>query len=151
MNRTKQYILYIFFAFLSALINILTQIIIQKILYIAEFDFLKKAVLGNINSEIIIKMLIATVVAFLFKFIVDKVVIFQDKTTNLKENFTKITVYGFFAIFTTIIFWGFEISFKYFFSFKYSEYFGGVIGLALGYTIKFILDSKFVFQPSKKN
>nr|HPO50615.1 GtrA family protein [Spirochaetota bacterium] len=101
---------------------------------------------SEIKIIILIKMSIATVVAFLFKFIVDKVVIFQDKESGVKENFRKITVYGFFAIFTTLIFWGFELFFKLCFSFKGSEYFGAVIGLATGYTIKFFLDSKFVFQ-----
>ncbi len=92
-------------------------------------------------------MIIATIIAFIFKYLVDKIFIFKDKTKYLSIiHFRQIFLYGFFAVFTTIIFWFTELSFKYLFSFKNSHLIGAVIGLAIGYTIKFLLDKKFVFM-----
>jgi len=47
---------------------------------------------------------------------------------------------------TTLIFWGFEFSFHYFFETKEMRYLGGVIGLAIGYLTKYHLDKRFVFR-----
>lgn len=92
-------------------------------------------------------MIIATIIAFIFKYLVDKIFIFKDKTKYMSiMHFKQILLYGFFAVFTTIIFWFTELTFKYFFSFKNSHYLGAVIGLVIGYTIKFFLDKKFVFK-----
>jgi putative flippase GtrA len=46
---------------------------------------------------------------------------------------------------TTIIFWGFELSFYYFFESTLMKYVGGGLGLILGYISKYFLDKKFVF------
>lgn len=146
MVRNKQYVLYIIFALLSTLINIVVQWSMERILLLLKIDLLSLVLIKNISIIIIIKMFFGTVAAFIFKYIVDKVIIFKDDTKELKENLKKILLYGFFAVFTTLIFWGCELSFKYLLQFNNSEYLGGVIGLAIGYTIKFILDKKFVFS-----
>ncbi len=92
-------------------------------------------------------MAFATIIAFIFKYLIDKIFIFKDNTKYLsKTHFKQIFLYGFFAVFTTLIFWAAELSFKQFLNFKNSHYVGAVIGLAIGYTIKFILDRKFVFN-----
>ncbi len=46
---------------------------------------------------------------------------------------------------TTMIFWGFEYGFHLIFESKKMRYFGGIIGLAIGYFIKYHLDKRFVF------
>ncbi|TFF87419.1 MAG: GtrA family protein [Promethearchaeota archaeon] len=57
----------------------------------------------------------------------------------------ELILYGFFAIFTTIIFWGVQYALTMLMG---SEYYilAGAIGLAIGYTIKFILDKLYVFE-----
>ena len=91
------------------------------------------------------QMAIATIIAFVFKYLVDKIFIFKDNTKYLsKTHFKQVFLYGLFAVLTTLIFWFFELSFKYFFSFKNSHYIGALIGLTIGYTIKFFLDKKYL-------
>lgn len=50
------------------------------------------------------------------------------------------------GVFTTFIFWGVEISFDYFFKNNNAKYLGAVIGLSIGYLIKYFLDKNFVFK-----
>jgi len=47
------------------------------------------------------------------------------------------------GVFTTFVFWGFEIVFDYLFDKKYT---GAIVGLLIGYIIKYNLDKKFVFK-----
>ena len=49
------------------------------------------------------------------------------------------------GIFTTIIFWGTEIIFNTLSQSPYAKYLGAVIGLSIGYVIKYFLDKKYVF------
>lgn len=94
-------------------------------------------------------MMIATIAAFIFKYLVDKIFIFKDKTKYLSLiHFKQVILYGLFAVFTTLIFWFSELGFKYFFNFKNSHLIGAVIGLTIGYTIKFFLDKRFVFMQN---
>lgn len=152
LNRQKQYLFYILFAILSMLINMgvqrIFEIIFIKIIkadfYLVQIDTIRKITYG-----LLIQMVVATIIAFVFKYLVDKIFIFKDKTKYLsKTHFVQVFLYGFFAIFTTLIFWSFELTFKYFLNFKNSHYLGAVIGLTIGYTIKFLLDKKYVFANS---
>jgi len=49
------------------------------------------------------------------------------------------------SVFTTIIFWGTEIGFDVIFDNDNAKYLGAVIGLSIGYIVKYFLDKKFVF------
>jgi len=53
-----------------------------------------------------------------------------------------ILLYTIFAVFTTLIFWTTQLLFRLYIGF---EYIGMIIGLTIGYTIKFLLDRKYVF------
>jgi putative flippase GtrA len=149
MSDKKRYFLYVFFAFVSMAINIGTQIFVSLVVDLSKTNFFQYVLTGNITVKLIVSMAIATIVAFIFKFIVDKIFIFKNINKKMKENLRQIFFYGLFAVITTLIFWGFELCFKYVFVFSYSEYLGGFVGLCIGYSLKFILDSRFVFaQPS---
>jgi putative flippase GtrA len=135
---------------LATLINIGTQKTIEVFFinffkfnfYIIEINFIKKVTYG-----LLLQMSIATIIAFIFKYLVDKIFIFKDKTKYIsKTHFKKVFLYGSFAVITTLIFWFFELSFKYFFNFNNSHIVGAILGLAIGYTIKFLLDRKYVFD-----
>ena len=49
------------------------------------------------------------------------------------------------GVFTTLIFWGTELGFNAVFASGKAKYVGAVIGLTVGYVIKYFLDRKFVF------
>lgn len=141
----RQYFLYIAFAFISIVINISVQIIAEVMMSIFDIDFFQQIIYGNITYGLGLKVLCATIVAFLFKFLIDKRFIFQNKKDGITKNISQLLVYGFFAIFTTLIFWGTVFIFKLFLEKIIWEIVGSLIGLSVGYTLKFFLDKKFVF------
>ena len=53
------------------------------------------------------------------------------------------------GVVTTLIFWGFEFTFEYLFRTKFMRYLGAVIGLSIGYFIKYNLDRRFVFNQKE--
>lgn len=146
MIDKRKYFLYVFFAFVSMFINLGTQMLSGLIIDRTGPDFFSIELIKNVSFKLLTGMITATIIAFVFKFIVDKFLIFRNTAKELKENIRQIVFYGSFAVFTTLIFWGFEVFFKYVFVFSFSEYIGGFVGLMAGYSIKFILDSKFVFN-----
>ena len=54
------------------------------------------------------------------------------------------------GIVTTMIFWGFEAGFWYVWRSDMMRVLGEVIGLAIGYVVKYELDRRFVFTPSDR-
>ena len=87
-----------------------------------------------------------TLAGFVFKFLVDKTIVFGEKDlTEMEKTSRQLRIYMLFAVFTTIIYFGFETAFKICFPGTDMELVGAWIGLAIGYTVKFILDSRFVF------
>lgn len=54
-------------------------------------------------------------------------------------------LYALMGLGTTCIFWGLETAF-YLLDFSGSQYLGGALGLAAGYTAKYFLDKTFVFR-----
>ena len=80
------------------------------------------------------------------KYILDKKYIFQFQTTDIKEDSFKFILYSLMGILTTLIFWGFELTFNSLLSFESVKYFGAIIGLSIGYITKYQLDKKYVFR-----
>ena len=145
-GTNKQYLFYIIFAIISTIINISTQVGVQFVLDKIDLIVFKQTIFSNITIGLFIKLSIATIVAFLFKFIVDKFLIFEDREKNVLKGLGQIFIYGLFAVFTTLIFWGTVFIFRIIFDTFVAEIIGSVIGLAIGYTAKFFLDRKFVFN-----
>ncbi|MDG2337972.1 MAG: GtrA family protein [Gammaproteobacteria bacterium] len=50
---------------------------------------------------------------------------------------------------TTAIFWGSDIGFDWFLGGKAARYLGAVIGLSIGYGVKYRLDEHYVFTGQK--
>lgn len=131
---------YTIFAIISMLSNLSTQRIV---------DF----AIENVISEkyaIYISMFFGTLAGLVIKYILDKKYIFYYHTKNQKENAKKFILYSFMGVFTTLIFWGFEILFDKLFEHELSKYAGAVIGLSIGYIVKYNLDKKFVFKKKVK-
>lgn len=131
----KLAMLYTVFAIVATLCNILAQDICN---YLYSGD-----------SSILISIIIGTGFGLIVKYILDKKYIFQYKTKNARHNRHIFFLYTFMGIFTTFIFWGFELGFHYLFETKEMRYIGGVIGLMIGYVSKYYLDKKFVFTVAQ--
>ena len=90
-------------------------------------------------------MFFGTLAGLVAKYILDKKFIFYHTPTDKKDNAKKFTLYSLTGIFTTIIFWATEIAFDAISQDPNSKYLGAVIGLSIGYVIKYFLDNKYVF------
>ena len=93
-------------------------------------------------------VLVGTAVGLALKYMLDKKYIFQYHTTSPAHDTRVFMFYALVGVFTTAIFWGFEFAFHYLFQTKAMRYCGGVIGLGLGYYLKYRLDKRFVFVPA---
>ncbi|MCG8569449.1 MAG: GtrA family protein [Spirochaetes bacterium] len=147
MNRKvfRQLLLYLSFAVISTWVNLGSQWMIKWFfmdipLFQASWLPVKK-----LSNLFILQLFTGTITGFVVKFLLDKLFVFKDQFQALDHTIKQFLIYGFLAIFTTLIFWFFEISFKILFLYEHAELIGGFIGLVIGYIIKFILDKKFVF------
>ena len=122
---------YALFAAISTLVNLLFQWI----------SFLFYGGWGSLY----LAMFIGTLAGLVAKYILDKKWIFYHTTKDKKDDAKKFILYSFMGLFTTIIFWGTEITFNALFESPNAKYLGAVIGLSIGYVIKYFLDKKYVF------
>jgi putative flippase GtrA len=122
---------YILFALISTMVNIVFQ----------WFSFL----IYDGFLALYIAMFLGTLAGLVLKYILDKKYIFFHTTKSKQDNRKKFILYSMMGIFTTLIFWSFEISFEYIFEYQNAKYYGGILGLTIGYIIKYFLDKKYVF------
>ena len=122
---------YILFAILSTLVNLFSQ-------------FLTFAIL-DYEHETYIAIANGTIAGLLVKYLLDKYYIFN---LNVKEYSSSNTFvpYVLTSILTTIIFWVTELWFINYIQIPYTEYIGAIVGLSMGYTLKYFLDRDFVFN-----
>jgi putative flippase GtrA len=148
----KQYILYILFAVICTFINIGSQLVTEY--FISSIEVLQRIIYSSSDGSLriydIIKILVGTGLGFMSKFILDKFFVFRERHENIGHTFRQMVIYGLMAVFTTLIFWSFQVAFKLLFSFTFAEQVGAVIGLGIGYTVKFFLDRRFVFIPHQE-
>ena len=119
-----------------ALLSIVVNLFVQYLSFYFYSGFL----------SLYIALIFGTLAGLLVKFILDKNYIFYHKTKDLKDSGKKFFLYSFMGVFTTIIFWGFEIGFDLLFKDLNAKYIGGFIGLVIGYITKYKLDKKYVFK-----
>ena len=153
-TSSNQYFIYMVFAAISIILNLVSQYIAKVIIVFLVPNFANQKI-SHFEYWFLIALGFGTVIGFLFKFVVDKFVVFEEKLSEdtraeLQKTTKQISMYFGFAIFTTIIFWGFEFSFKFFLPGNW-YLFGGLIGLIVGYTVKFLLDSRFVFNKDPES
>ncbi|MEL7111153.1 MAG: GtrA family protein [Pseudomonadota bacterium] len=106
------------------------------------------SLLGNTAYVVYASVLIGTAVGLVAKFLMDKFLIFRDPAAG-RQAVTQVSLYLATGIFTTIVFWAIELAFHYVYQTDLMRYVGGVLGLAVGYTLKYMLDSRFVFREQK--
>jgi len=90
-------------------------------------------------------ILAGTGVGLVSKYLLDKLFIFNLQTKDWSDDLNRFVAYSITGVFTTLIFWGFELSFELLFATKQARYLGAVIGLTIGYLLKYQLDKRYVF------
>lgn len=92
-----------------------------------------------------LSMIIGTGIGLIIKYKLDKHYIFHFRATNVAHDTQTFFLYTLMGLVTTAIFWGFELGFDYAFATKEMRYFGGIMGLIIGYITKYHLDKRYVF------
>lgn len=123
---------YAIFALLSTIVNIL-------------FQYLSFLVYEGFLS-LYVAMFIGTIAGLVLKYVLDKKYIFYHTPKSKKDDGKKFFLYSLMGVFTTFIFWAFEIGFDYMYESENAKYVGGVLGLSIGYVVKYFLDKKYVFK-----
>lgn len=91
---------------------------------------------------------LGTLAGLVLKYALDKKWIFDDRTTGVAAHGRKFTLYTAMGIVTTAIFWGTETAFWLIWGTDLMRETGAVLGLAVGYVVKYRLDRRFVFTDS---
>ena len=125
------FIRYVVFAGIATLVNLATQEAVVRITPL---------------SPLALSILMGTATGFILKYLLDKKWVFDDGYSGHRRELQKITLYGVFSVFTTLVFWSFEVAFWVIWRTDFAKYTGAVIGLAIGYAAKFVLDRAFVFK-----
>lgn len=92
-----------------------------------------------------------TIVGLVIKYLLDKRWIFYDLETGVKNHSRKFSLYTAMGIATTAIFWGTETAFWLIWRTDVMRELGAVIGLGIGYVVKYNLDRRFVFLSGDKD
>ncbi len=90
-------------------------------------------------------MAVGTLAGLLVKYVLDKRYIFYVRVESHTDDIYRFVLYSAMGVITTMIFWGSELAFNAAFQSDQAKYVGAVVGLTIGYFIKYRLDKKFVF------
>lgn len=122
---------YAAFAVIATVANLATQ---RVVLQFGDTGTLFAAAVGA-----------GTIVGLIIKYLLDKRWIFYDVETGVNNHSQKFTLYTAMGIITTAIFWGSETAFWLIWRTDVMRELGSVIGLGVGYVVKYNLDRHFVF------
>lgn len=92
-------------------------------------------------------LVVGTGVGLVVKYVLDKRWIFADREAGLAAHGRKFTLYTLMGLVTTALFWGTETAFWLIWHTDAMREAGAVLGLAVGYVVKYNLDKRFVFAP----
>lgn len=90
-----------------------------------------------------------TIVGLVIKYMLDKRWIFYDLETGVRNNSRKFSLYTAMGLVTTAIFWGTETAFWLIWKTDMMRELGAVLGLSIGYVVKYNLDRRFVFTDGQ--
>ena len=95
---------------------------------------------------LILAMAGGTAAGLIVKYLLDKRWVFFDKEDDRYAEGLQFTLYSATGVLTTAIFWSIELSFDTLINHAWSKYVGAVVGLSIGYIVKYRLDRQFVFR-----
>ena len=133
--KNNKILLYSLFAIISTIINLISQRLILLI--------------STNNLFFLLAIFIGTLNGLILKFYLDKKWIFSNTVKNTKRNIFQFSLYSLMGIITTLIFWGTETIFWLIWQNENMRELGAVLGLSLGYSIKYNLYKRFVFNQKK--
>jgi len=128
----KLMIRYSAFAIIASFTNLMAQ---RIILYMSDTYIF-----------FIMAVAFGTFIGLLVKYVLDKYWIFYDMSKGVKAHSKKFMLYSIMGLMTTAIFWGFETIFWLIWKTDLIREVGAIIGLFIGYIIKFKLDKRYVFN-----
>ncbi len=100
---------------------------------------------GNSAGQLALAIATGTVVGLLVKYLLDKRWIFYDSAIGMAAHWHRFPLYAGTGLGTTAFFWGMEAAFWLVWQTEGMRELGAVLGLAVGYVIKYTLDRRFVF------
>ena len=132
MSTTQLIVRYSLFTVLATIANLLMQ----------------RLVLGIVEGGqgFALAVFAGTLAGLLLKYVLDKRWIFFDPSSGLANHGRKFTLYTLMGVITTLIFWATETAFWLTWRTDLMREVGAVIGLTIGYVIKYNLDKRFVFR-----
>ena len=133
-TATKTVVLYTLFAVLSTAINIGSQMLS---IWVYEGPF-----------SVEVSILIGAIMSLPLRYLLEKRYIFNFTGTNLVHDGKLFVFYSAMGAITTLIFWGTEYAFHLIYDTDFMRYLGGIIGLSIGFYVKYQLDKKYVFLNS---
>jgi len=92
-----------------------------------------------------ISIFIRTAAKKSLRYILEKRYIFLFQSKSIEHDRQLFVLYSFMGVFTTAIFWGMEYAFHLIFTTDFMRYVGALIGLTIGYFVRYKLDKHFVF------
>lgn len=120
------------FAVIATVVNLATQ---RAVLHFGDTGVLFAVAVGA-----------GTIAGLIVKYVLDKRWIFYDLETGVKNHGRKFSLYTAMGVVTTMIFWGTETVFWLVWKTDLMREVGAVIGLSIGYVVKYNLDRRFVFS-----
>ncbi len=124
-------LLYLIFAGIATVANLLAQAAVVRLL--------------PEEWGVAAGVLVGTVVGLAVKYVLDRRYIFRYRAKSFSGTLRTLVMYTLFSVATTLVFWGFEFGFHWFFGTEAARYTGAVIGLAIGYAAKYQLDRRYTF------
>ncbi|MDI9330755.1 MAG: GtrA family protein [Alphaproteobacteria bacterium] len=96
-----------------------------------------------------VSILVGTIAGLPLRYVLEKRYIFSFTSQSIAHDGRLFVLYSFMGVLTTAIFWGAEYALHLIFDTDLMRYVGGVIGLAIGFYVKYQLDKKYVFVSSR--
>lgn len=124
------------FALIATLVNLGAQRLVLR--------------LGESPTMFVLAVLIGTALGLVVKYVLDKRWIFADHSAGLNNHSRKFTLYTVMGLITTAIFWGSETLFWILGQTHMAREIGAVLGLSVGYVVKYHLDKRFVFTSAAR-
>lgn len=103
------------------------------------------------THAIALSVLAGTAAGLPVKYELEKRLVFRFRTRDARHNGRLFVAYTFFGVFTTAVFWATEYAFHVVFGTAAMRYTGAALGLAVGYVLRYHLDSRYVFGPVAGN
>lgn len=132
MSTTQLVLRYGFFAVIATLCNLGAQRLVFA--------------LAPETARFWLALIAGTGIGLVVKYVLDKKWIFGHVTRAVSDETKTFSLYTLTGIITTLVFWGMEGGFWWIWQTQTMREIGAIIGLSIGYVVKYNLDRRFVFK-----